>query len=208
MLTLYTWNTSNGKKPVILLEELGASYELVPVNLSRGEQKAEPYLRVNPNGKIPALVDGERDPPVRVFESGAVLLYLAERFGRFLPSSPAERIEALAWAFWQVGGLGPMLGQLIYFQNLDEPVPHALERFGQETLRLFEVLENRLEEHEHLATDEYSIADIMVWPWASIGLGRLDDAQRQQLPRVRAWVERIGARPAVLAALEKLALIA
>jgi len=190
MLALYTWTTPNGIKPLIMLEELGVPYETHWVDIGHGAQHAAAYLRVNPNAKIPALVDGA----TRVFESGAVLIHLAEKFGRFLPTSGSARSETLSWLFFQVGSIGPMFGQLGHFLGASEALPYAIERYRNETLRLYGVLEQRLAEVEYLA-GEYSIADIATVGWASayerLGLSLA------AYPHVDGWLQRIAARPAV-----------
>lgn len=200
-MDLHSWNTPNGKKPVILLEELDAGYQLHPVNISAGDQNEHEFLKISPNGKIPALVDGD----LKIFESGAIAMHLAEKFGQFLPSKGQSRIDALAWTFWQVGGLGPMIGQWGHFLNADGDHAYALERYLSETLRLFDVLDQRLGEHEYLAGQEYTIADIMCWPWAEGGLSFLDKAAGDRTPtatNVRRWIGEISMRPSVIRALD------
>lgn len=198
MLTLYTWTTPNGFKPLILLEELGLPHNVVPVNIGQGEQHRHDYLRINPNGKIPALVDEEGGQRTVVFESGAILIYLAEKAGRLLPKEGPGRYEALAWLMFQMGGIGPMLGQAGHFLRLPEKIPYAIERYTSEARRLYGVLDGRLGEAEYLAGD-YSIADIATFPWvrnpAFFGLSI------EQWPNVLRWIEAIGARPAVQRAL-------
>lgn len=207
MTTLYTWNTPNGQKPAILLEELGQDYDVQPVDIGNGDQNIAAFLKVNPNAKIPAL----RDEDITVFESGAILLHLAEKHGRFLPTQGQARADALAWAFWQVGGLGPMIGQWGHFLMAEEKLPYAVERYLSETLRLFGVLENRLSEATYLAGDMYSIADMMSFPWARGGLIYLDRSAPDRLPdlpHTRRWISEIEQRPAVQAAFGKLDAIA
>ena len=204
MITLYTWTTPNGQKPAILLEELGLSYEIEPINIGAGQQRSESYSRINPNQKIPALRDGE----LTVFESGAILVHLGESHGRFLAPQGQARLDALAWTFWQAGGLGPMIGQWGHFLNAQEKLPYAIERYLSETLRHFEVLEQRLSSVPFLAGEEYSIADIMAYPWAKGGLAGLERAAADRLPELpatRAWIDQIASRPAVTGALERLA---
>lgn len=204
MITLHTWNTPNGQKPAILLDELGLEYEIALVDIGAGEQSAAPFKSLNPNGKIPALQDAD----VTVFESGAILLHLAETHGRFLPETGQARADALAWTFWQVGGLGPMIGQWGHFLMADETLPYAIERYLAETIRLFEVLEARLAAEPYLAGDTYSIADMMSFPWAKGGLQYLDSAaadRLQPLPATRRWIAEIEARPAVSRAMARLA---
>jgi len=197
MIDLYTWSSPNGSKVQIMLEETGLDYELHPVNLGEGEQNKSDYLAINPNGKIPAIVD--RDGPggdeVTVFESGAILLYLAEKSGKYLPEDPAVRWRVTSWLMFQMAGIGPSLAQAGYFLNrAPEPVPHAVERSINEAERLYGVVDRRLAEAEFLAGD-YSIADIASFPWMRnhqrFGLDIAD------YPNVGRWLETIGARPAV-----------
>jgi GST-like protein len=194
MIDLYTAPTPNGWKASIVLEELGLPYSVHALDLGKLEQKSEAYLRINPNGRIPAIVDRDAgDFPV--FESGAILLYLAEKTGRLLPSDAKGRSRTIQWLMFQMGGLGPMQGQAnVFFRYAPEKIPFAIERYQRETRRLYEVLDRRLGEAEYLAGD-YSIADIASWPWvtlhgwAGVALDGLDHVQR--------WVEAVGARPAV-----------
>jgi len=204
MIDLYTWSSPNGSKVQIMLEETGLDYELHPVNLGEGEQNKSDYLAINPNGKIPAIVD--RDGPggdeVTVFESGAILLYLAEKSGKYLPEDPAGRWRVTSWLMFQMAGIGPSLAQAGYFLNrAPEPVPHAVERSINEAERLYGVVNRRLAEAEFLAGD-YSIADIACYPWMRnhqrFGLDIAD------YPNVGRWLETIGARPAVQRGLEVL----
>ncbi|WP_182087121.1 glutathione S-transferase N-terminal domain-containing protein [Aureimonas sp. ME7] len=197
MIELYTWTTPNGEKPVILLEELGLPYDLRLLDISTGKQKESDFLAINPNGRIPALVDEE----VRVFESGAILIHLAEKTGKLLAAGGAARAEALGWVFFQAGGTGPMIGQVHYFRNASERSEFAIRRFEKEAERLLGVLDAHLASREYLAGD-YSIADVMNFSWAKAGLRALDAAERY--PALAAWVERVGQRPAVVRALEKL----
>lgn len=203
MRTLYTWNTPNGQKPAILMEELGLTYEIMPIDIGKEAQNAEAFLKLNPNAKIPAFVDDD----VTLFESGAILLHLAEQNGQFLPPERQARADVLAWTFWQVGGLGPMIGQWGHFLMAEEKIPYATERYLAETIRLFEVLETRLTEAKYLAGDTYSIADMMSFPWAKGGLQYLEQAAADRLPdlpQTRRWIAEIDARPAVIAALSKM----
>lgn len=205
MIHLYTWNTPNGIKPVIMLEELGVPYRLHGVDLSTGAQKQDDFLSANPNGRIPALIDTDRQGDaaiggvtgMRVFESGAILIHLAEVSGRFLPTEPAARAETVGWVFWQVGGLGPMVGQLHWFENND-PDGKGVPRFRDETARLLDILDHRLTGRDYLAA-EYSIADMMCWAWARAGAKAIGGSR----PALDAWIGRVKARPAVIAAREK-----
>lgn len=169
MIELYTWTTPNGEKPVIMLEELGLDYALRLIDISTGKQKESDFLAINPNGRIPALTDDG----VRVFESGTILLHLAEKTGRLLASAGAARAEALGWMFFQAGGTGPMIGQIHYFKNADERSDFAIRRFEKESDRLLGVLDKRLAEVEYLA-GEFSVADVMNVSWARSGLKDLD----------------------------------
>ncbi len=193
MIDLYYWPTPNGWKVTIFLEESGVPYRVVPVNIGRGDQFKEEFLKISPNNRMPAIVDTETGESV--FESGAILLRLAENTGQFLAAKGAERTAALEWLFWQVGGLGPMAGQLSHFTNYaPEKIAYALERYANEYDRLISVMERRLKHTEYLA-GAYSIADMAAWPWVKpyerFGLS-LDP-----YPSVRRWFESIGLRPAV-----------
>ena len=202
MLTLHTFTTPNGRKVSIMLEELGLPYRVQPVDITRGEQFAPDFLAISPNNKIPALVDDEAEGgPVSVFESGAILTYLAEKTGRFLPRSGQARYRTLEWLHWQIGGLGPMFGQLGYFGVRDkEKNPAAIERFRAESDRLLGVLERRLAASPFLGGDEYGIADIASYPWAVNAGGSLKELLGDSLavkPALRRWLDTVGARPAV-----------
>ncbi len=197
MIDLYTWSTPNGHKAQIMLEETGLDYDLHPVNLGEDEQHAPEYLAINPNGKIPAIID--RDGPggeaLPMFESGAILLYLAEKSRSFLPTEPQPCWQAISWLMFQMGGIGPMLGQAGYFRNLaPEPVPAAIERYTREAERLFGVVDHRLAEAEFLA-GEYSIADIACFPWMRVHQRLGIDVE--DYPNVAGWLQTINARPAV-----------
>jgi len=207
MITLYTWTTPNGRKIPIALEEMGLPYEVKPVNLGNNEQFSPDFLKISPNNKIPAIVDhGAAGGPLTIFESGAILLYLAERSGMLLPTSPAGRAKAMEWLFWQTGGLGPMLGQLFYYATrAPEKFPFVIGRFQDEAIRLLNVLEKRLSEANYLAGDEYSIADIASYPWVSVGLGMVRGVAGEALPQtpsIDRWVTAVGARPAVQRGME------
>lgn len=203
MLTLYTWTTPNGYKASILLEELGLDYDIVPVNLGAKEQKTPEYLALNPDGKIPTLVDqdGPGGKPITIFESGAILWYLAEKAGKFLPTEPRAKYLALEWLMFQMSSVGPMLGQAKHFRmDAPEQLAYPLKKFGDEAKRIYAILDKRLGEADYLA-GEYSIADIATWPWvrnyAKHGV-ELDD-----LPHIKKWFNIIGERPAVKAALAR-----
>ncbi len=202
MIELYTWRTPNGFKASIMLEEVDLPYEVHPVDLSRGEQFAPEFLAVNPNNKIPAIVDreGPGGKPFNVFESGAILLYLAEKTGRLLPRDPRRRSEAVQWLMFQMGGVGPMFGQYSHFAiYAQEKIPYAIERYRNESLRLLGVLEKRLALVEYLA-GEYSVADVATYPWVSALLPRFAHEARDKidgLPHVKRWLSLVGERPAV-----------
>ncbi len=204
MIDLYFWTTPNGYKPLVFLEEAGVPYNIIPVNISNGEQFKPDFLKISPNNRIPAIVDhkpADGSAPISLFESGAILLYLAEKIGKFLPSDLAGRTEALQWLFWQMGGLGPMLGQNLHFSAY-APVklPYAIDRYVKETERLYGVLDRRLADRAFVAPDEYSIADIATYPWV-FRLQREHD-HLDSFPNVRRWMEAIGARPATVRASE------
>jgi GST-like protein len=190
MIDLYFAPTPNGKKISIALEELGLPYQVHALDLAKGEQKRPEFLAINPNGKIPAIVDS--DGPTTVFESGAILIYLGEKTGRLLPRSGQARFDVLEWLMFQMSAVGPMFGQVGYFTRQKEPNPGAIERFTVEAKRIGDVLDKRLSQVEYLAGD-YSIADIATWPWVKPALAMLGDGW----PHLKAWFERVGARPAV-----------
>ncbi|MEM8876869.1 MAG: glutathione binding-like protein [Pseudomonadota bacterium] len=201
-IQLYTAATMNGYKPVIFLEEAKEDYELTFVDFAKKEQKEPDYLKLNPNGRIPTIVDRGNDD-FAVFESGAILWYLAEKFGRFLPSEQKARSETLQWLMFQMGGIGPMMGQAMYFQRIAAPngehVPFAIKRYVDETRRLLEVLNTRLEGREWLAADEYTIADMATYPWARAYVWA--KVSIEGLDNLKAWFDRIDERPMVQKAL-------
>lgn len=199
MIEFYFWTTPNGHKVTIFLEEAGIPFKVVPVNIGKGEQFEPSFLRIAPNNRVPAIRDlqpADGGEPVSVFESGAVLLYLAEKTGQLIPTDLRGRVETLQWLFWQMAGLGPMAGQTHHFRNYaGDKIPYAIDRFVGETNRLYGVLEKRLAEAEFLAGGSYSIADIACFPWI-----RMHDAQGQdleQFPSVARWFADIKKRPAV-----------
>jgi GST-like protein len=207
MITLYTWTTPNGRKVSIALEELGLPYEVRPVNIGKNEQFAPEFLRVSPNNKIPAIVDQDAEGgPLAVFESGAILTYLAEKTGRLLAPSGPARFKAMEWLYWQVGGLGPMLGQLGYFAvRASEKSPLAIGRFTEEADRLLGVMDRRLAESDYLAGAEYSIADIATYPWTLAATGFLGEVLADSFktkPAVQRWLKTVGDRPAVKRGME------
>ncbi len=198
MIDVYSWSTPNGHKVHIALEELALDYRIHPVNLGKGDQFEAEFLRISPNNKIPAIVDrkGPGDEPFALFESGAILIYLAEKTGRLLPRQPHGRYRTLEWLMFQMGNLGPMLGQAHHFrQYAPERIDYAINRYTNETTRLYRVLEQRLGEDAFLAGPEYTIADIAVFPWI-----RPYERQGQDLtehPNLRRWFDAIAQRPAV-----------
>jgi GST-like protein len=203
MIDLYYWTTPNGHKLTIFLEETGLPYRIVPVNISKGEQFTPEFLRISPNNRMPAMVDTEPaggGEPVSTFESGAMLVYLGEKTGRFLPQDLRGRNEVMQWLFWQMGGLGPMAGQNHHFvQYAPERIPYAMERYVKETSRLYQVLDNRLADREYIAGD-YSIADMASYPW--IVPHKRQDQDLARFPNLARWFEAIRARPAVVRAYE------
>ncbi|MEL7539087.1 MAG: glutathione binding-like protein [Pseudomonadota bacterium] len=198
---LYTAATMNGYKPVIFLEEASVSYDLTAIDFAKQEQKAPDYLQLNPNGKIPTIVDRSEDRAI--FESGAILLHLAEKYGVFLPQDPVARSEVVQWLFFQVGHVGPMMGQAMYFQRIAAPngheEPFSIKRYVDESRRLLEVLNTRLDGREWLAGDEYSVADMATYPWARAYIWAR--VSIDGLANLAAWFDRIDARPAVQKAL-------
>jgi GST-like protein len=201
MITLHTWTTPNGRKVSIALEEMGLPYAVKPVDIGANAQFDPAFLAISPNNKIPALVDPDAPGgPVTLFESGAILIHLAERTGQFLPTSGPARARTLEWLFWQVGGVGPMFGQLGYFAlRAPDKVPAAIDRFRDETLRLLGVLEKRLGDAPYLAGG-YSIADMATYPWIAAAMGLMRPALGEaadNLPAIDRWLAGLAARPAV-----------
>ena len=198
MIEVWSWPTPNGHKVHIALEELGLPYRVVPVNIGAGEQFRPEFLAITPNHRIPAIVDpdGPGGKPLQLFESGAILIYLAEKAGRLIPTDPVERLKALQWLMFQMGGVGPMFGQYNHFAAYaPERIPYAVERYGNEVRRLHGVLEKRLAESEWLAGSGYSIADIATFPWIRNPDRRGIDLS--DYPSVLRWHDAIAARPAV-----------
>jgi GSH-dependent disulfide-bond oxidoreductase len=197
MIELYTWTTPNGRKVSIMLEETGLSYNVHPVDIGKGEQFRPEYIAINPNSKIPAIIDsdGPGGAPLALFESGAILIYLAEKTGKLLPRDPVARLLALQWLMFQMGGVGPMFGQAHHFlRAAPEPVPYGIERYTKETRRLYGVLDRRLGEAAYLAGD-YSIADIATFPW--VARHEWHKVELAEFPHVARWYAAIAARPAV-----------
>lgn len=197
MIELYTWGTPNGRKISIMLEECGLPYRVHAVNIGRNEQFKPEFVAINPNGKIPAIVDsdGPDGQPISLMESGAILVYLAGKAGKLLPVSVRGRYEALQWLMFQMGGVGPTFGQVHHFlRAAKQMVPYGIERYVAETRRLYGVLDARLAQHEYLA-DEYTIADIATYPW--VARYEWHKTQLEDYPNVRRWFDAISARPAV-----------
>ena len=204
MIDFYYWPTPNGWKVAILLEELGAPYNLIPVNIGKGDQFKPEFLKISPNNRMPAIVDADvAGDPVTVFESGAILFYLARKTGRFLSADPVFEKETLEWLFWQTGNQGPMAGQLSHFVNYAPGEhPYSLERYRNEYDRCVGVLERRLEDREWIVGDAYSIADMMCWPWVLIA--RPLTASLDDFPNVTRWRKAVKERPAVQRAVDLL----
>ena len=204
MIDLYYWTTPNGHKITIYLEETGLAYKIIPVNISKGDQLKREFLAISPNNRIPAIVD--REPtgggaPVAVFESGAILQYLAEKTGKLMPSNLRGRYEVIQWLFWQMGGLGPMAGQNHHFsQYAPEKIPYAIDRYVKETNRLYGVLNKRLADRAFIAGD-YSIADIAAYPW--IVPHQRQGQRLEDFPHLKRWFEAIRSRPATVRAYDK-----
>ncbi len=196
MIDVYYWPTVNGRKITIMLEEIGVPYSIIPVDFTRGATRTAEYLRINPNGKIPAITDRAptEGPPVTIFESAAILLYLAEKSGRLIPADMQGRFAVIQWLVFQAASVGPMMGQMAHFHDYaPEKIPYAINRYAAETARLYRVMDDRLADSPFLAGD-FSIADIACWPWI------MPERQEQNLadwPHLRRWHEAVGARPGV-----------
>lgn len=204
MIDLHYWPTPNGHKITIFLEEAELDYRILPVDIGKGEQFRPEFLAISPNNRMPAIVDhapADGGAPISVFESGAILVYLAEKTGRFLPNDLRARLRALEWLFWQVGGLGPMAGQNHHFRNYaPETIPYAVDRYVNETDRLYGVLDQRLSGREFIA-DDYSIADMASYPWIVPHAQQGQDLE--DFPDLKRWFETMRARPAVARAYAK-----
>jgi GST-like protein len=199
MIQVYYFPTPNGHKITLFLEESGLPYKIYVIDITKGEQFEPSFLKISPNNRIPAIVDEETG--ISVFESGAILMYLAEKTGKFLSKDPKQRIKTLEWLFWQVGGLGPMAGQNHHFNHYaPEKVPYAIERYTKETTRLYGVLNKALGESEFLGGSEYSIADMACYPW--IVPYERQNQNINDFPNLKRWFEAIGARPATKRAYE------
>ncbi|MGH7249078.1 MAG: glutathione S-transferase N-terminal domain-containing protein [Pseudomonadota bacterium] len=198
MIDLYTWTTPNGRKVSVMLEECALPYSAHPVNIRDGDQFKPEFVKICPNSKIPAIV--ERESGLSIFESGAILLHLAEQTGKFIPKTDPGRAKALEWLFWQMANVGPMLGQVNHFVNAaPEKIPYAIDRYMTESARLIKVMDDQLGHTEYLAGD-YSIADIATYPWISIAFKLVAGAKPEvsgEAKNVERWVAAIGARPAV-----------
>ena len=201
MIQLYTWGTPNGKKVSIMLEEIELPYEVHPINIGQGDQFKPEYLAINPNNKIPSIIDtdGPGGKPLTLFESGAILMYLAEKTGKLWPADLRQRYLVIQWLMFQMGGVGPMFGQANYFFRLEEKVPYAIERYHKEALRLYGVLEKALGQNEYLA-GKYSIADVATYPW--VWRHEMHHVKLEEFPHVKAWYDKISERPAVKRGME------
>ncbi len=199
MIDLYHWPTPNGHKITIFLEEAGIEYRIHPINIGKGEQFAPEFLAIAPNNRIPAIIDNnpaDGGKPISLFESGAILLYLADKTGLFIPQDIRGRAETLQWLFWQMGGLGPMAGQNGHFNvYAPEKVPYAIDRYTKETNRLYGVMNKRLADRDYLAGKDYTIADIASYPWIVPHENHKQDLN--DFPNLKRWFEAIRARPAV-----------
>ena len=198
MIDLYYWTTPNGHKITIFLEETGLEYRVRPVHIGKGEQFHPDFLKIAPNNRIPAIVDNapaDGGAPFSLFESGAILDYLAQKSGRFLPQDSRARFQVRQWLYWQMGGVGPMVGQNHHFNHYaPEKIPYAIERYVKETARLYGVLDRQLVGREYVAGD-YSIADMAIYPWAKLWQGQ--QQKLEDFPQMARWLERMAARPAV-----------
>ena len=198
MIEVYSWATPNGHKIHIMLEECGLAYRAIPVNIGAGDQFAPEFLRISPNNKIPAILDpdGPDGEPISIFESGAILLYLAAKTGRFLPADLRGRYRTLEWLMFQMGSVGPMLGQVHHFRlYAPEPIPYAVDRYSNEARRLYGVIDRRLGQSRYIAADEYTIADIAIFPW--LRSWKNQGIVLEEYPALKAWFDGIAARPAV-----------
>ena len=201
MIDFYTWTTPNGRKVSILLEELGVDYEVHSINITQGDQNSPAFLKISPNNKIPVIID--RDNGMSLMESGAILVYLAEKYGKFLPKDRIARAKVNEWLMWQMGGFGPILGQAHHFLHFNPgKSDYAEERFRREVARLYGVLDRRLEGLDYICND-YSIVDMACWPWARSS--RRQGVDKAELPSVKRWFDAMSARPGVQMGMELLA---
>jgi GSH-dependent disulfide-bond oxidoreductase len=207
MIDVYYWPTPNGYKVTIMLEECGLGYRIIPVDIGGGDQFKPEFLRISPNNRMPAIVDHEPvggGAPISIFESGAILEYLADRTGQFLPKTPRDRFRVLQWVHWQMANLGPMMGNANHFKNYakniaDDPkqLEYGVKRFVGEVDRLCGVMDAQLSVNAYLAGPEYSIADMVTWPWAMLAGRLIDESLWTKFPSLKRWVDEVGARPAV-----------
>jgi GSH-dependent disulfide-bond oxidoreductase len=206
MIEVYSWATPNGHKVHVMLEECGLKYRAHPVDIGKGEQFAQEFLAISPNNKIPAITDpdGPGGKPISLFESGAILLYLAGKTGRFLPIDTAAKYEVLQWLMFQMGGVGPMLGQAHHFRiYAPEKIPYAIDRYSNEARRLYGVMDKRLARSRYIGGPEYSIADIAIFPW--LRSWKNQGIDWAEFPHLKGWFDEVGARPAVQRGCEVLA---
>ena len=206
MIDLYTWPTPNGHKVHIMLEETGLDYQVHAIDIGAGDQFDPDFLKISPNNKMPAIVDreGPGGEPISLFESGAILIYLAEKTGKFLPEEPRARYATLQWLMFQMGGVGPMLGQAHHFlQYATEDLPYAKKRYAGEANRLYGVIDKRLGESPYIAGEDYTIADMAIWPW--VRNPQRQGVEAADYPNYQRWHARIGERPAVQRGVEVLA---
>ena len=203
MIDVYSWSTSNGRKVNIMVEELGIEYAMHPINIGKNDQFTPEFTAINPNQKIPAIVDrdGPGGKPMKLFESGAILMYLGEKYGKFYPQDLAPRYETVQWLMWQMGGVGPNFGQAHHFRRAaKEKVPYAIKRFTDETRRLWGVLDARLKDNAWVAAGEYTIADMAIFPWCL--RYEWQGVALEEFPNAKRWFDAIMARPAVKRGLE------
>ena len=198
MIDLYTWTTPNGRKVSVMLEECGLPYRVHEINIGKDAQFTPEFQAINPNGRIPAIIDSEGPDgkSITMFESGSILIYLAGKTGKFLPKSARNKYDALQWLMFQMGGVGPMFGQTHHFlRAAKEKIPYGIERYSKETRRLYGVLDKRLAHQPYLAAGEYTIADMATYPW--IARHEWHEVALEEFPNVKRWFDAIGARPAV-----------
>ena len=194
MIDLYTFTTPNGRKASIMLEEVGLDYQVHSIDITKGEQFSPEFVAINPNSKIPAIVD--RQAELTIFESGAILIYLAEKTGKFLSQEPKQRFQTVEWLMFQMGSVGPMFGQYNHFNKFaQEKIPYAIERYQKETLRLYDVLNTQLTKTEYVSGDDYSIADMAIYPW--IAAYQFMELTLDNHTQLKSWYETVKQRPAV-----------
>ncbi len=205
MLSLYAWNTPNGQKPIILLEELLVDYKLLSVNLSSEQNRSAEFLELNPNGKIPVLTHKTSELDVTIYESGAILQYLAETHGKYWGNNPIERVLVAKWVYWQVANLGPMIGQWGHFAMREEKIDYAINRYFDESVRLLKILDDHLKDREWIGSD-YSIADIACYPWVKGGMQFMTNLAHKPIPtflNIERWQKQLSERPAIVRAFAK-----